>query len=611
MKNTVKKISTTMILLAFALSNTATIAGARDFKNLLSFSSGVGYTADRPILRGSEPAVLDLYGNVSITDRNIPISLSLRNSDVTQVLRMFADKAGLNIIFKGDISGSVTMDLVNVPLNSAFNMVLETADLAYVLENHTLIITKPDDETNVTKQPMTVLPVKYINASAIADFLNKSIFGIKRPGLSSTSLVTTNPATNEIIIFGSKENVAIAQKIIDQFDKKPTTTSFKVNHTTPEAMSKMICELLLPSTGAGGGLTGGAAGVMTGAASDSSSSSGDGIILGEGTIACTFSSGGGGGGNASGAESLALGSLSVAYYTQLGTVNVVGGSQQQVDMIKEFIEQNDKKQPQAYIEFSIIELSEDGSRTFNNTWSFTSKHFSAISSGSATKFGQGTPDDKGNLPGFNFGPNGTTTSGSPNLVYAINYLLENNKARTISNPRIVVTNGQESTIDMTSDYVKTVTSQIVTGSTSLTPTTQRQYEIGEDDGIKITVTPFISPDGYVYLNLTPDYAIPYRYIYAAAEDEEAAAAGEQDLQATLLQRRNLELKNVRIKDGDTLVIAGMMKENESRTISKVPFLGDLPGIGSFFRSSSTTQTKTELVILVTPKIITDDNENSL
>ena len=78
-----------------------------------------------------------------------------------------------------------------------------------------------------------------------------------------------------------------------------------------------------------------------------------------------------------------------------------------------------------------------------------------------------------------------------------------------------------------------------------------------------------------------------------------------------MQRRNLELKNVRIKDGDTLVIAGMMRESDSKTISKVPFLGDLPGIGSFFRSTSTTRNKSELVILVTPKIITDDEENAL
>lgn len=595
MKNTVKKFSTTMILLAFALSNTAAIANAKDFRNLLSFSSGEGYTADKPLLRGAEPSVLDLYGNVSITKNDIPISLSLRDSDVKQVLRMFADKAGLNIIFKENVNGTVTMDLVNVPLNSAFNMVLETSDLAYVLEDNTLIITSSGDDTNVAKQPMTVLPVKYVNAATIADFLNKNIFGVKRSGYSSQSLVTTNPATNEIIIFGSKENVSVAQRVIEQFDKKPVTTSFKVNHTTPDAMAQMVCDLLLPSTG--GGSTGGAAGIMTGAASDS----GGDIVLGEGTVACTV--------EGSGDGSIGLGSLSVAYYTQLGTVNVVGGSESQVDMIREFIEQNDKKQPQAYLEFSIIELSEDGSRAFNNSWSFTSRHFSVINSADSTKIGQGSPDDKGNLGGIHLGPGHAKQT--PSLVYTINYLLSNNKARTISNPRIIVTNGQESIIDMTSDYVKTVTSQIVTGSMSNTPTVQREYEIGEDDGIKITVTPFISPDGYVYLNLTPDYAIPYKYIYAAAEDEEAAEAGEQDLQATLLQRRNLELKNVRIKDGDTLVIAGMMRESDSRTISKVPFLGDIPGIGSFFRSASTTKTKSELVILVTPKIITDNDENTL
>ena len=602
MKNTVRKIYTTMILLSFVLSNTMSMVEARDFKNLLSFSSGVGYTEDKPVLRDAEPSVLDLYGNVSITNRNIPINLSLRDSDVKQVLRMFADKAGLNIIFKANVSGTVTMDLVNVPLNSAFNMVLETTDLAYVLENNTLIITKPDDNTNVTKQPMTVVPVKYVSSSAIADFLNKNIFGVKRPGFSSNTLVTTNPATNDLIIFGAKENVDIARKVVSQFDKKPITTAFKVNHTTPEAMSKMICDLLLPSTG-GGATTGGAAGIVTGGAASSGGSSDGDIVLGEGVVACSLSSGAGGGGGEKGAAALGLGSLSVAYYTQLGTVNIVGGSQQQVDMIREFIEKNDKKQPQAYIEFSIIELSEDGSRTFNNQWSFTSKHFSVTSDPAS-----GATDFK---PLYLMGPTQQYTSGSPSLVYTIKYLLQNNKARTISNPRIVVTNGQESTIDMTSGYVKTVTTQIISGSTSLNTPTQKQYEIGEDDGIKITVTPFISPDGYVYLNLTPDYAIPYKYIYAAAEDEEAAEAGETDLQATLLQRRNLELKNVRIKDGDTLVIAGMMRESDSKTISKVPFLGDLPGIGSFFRSTSTTRNKSELVILVTPKIITDDEENAL
>ena len=78
--------------------------------------------------------------------------------------------------------------------------------------------------------------------------------------------------------------------------------------------------------------------------------------------------------------------------------------------------------------------------------------------------------------------------------------------------------------------------------------------------------------------------------------------------ATLLSHRNLDLKNVRIKDGETLVIGGMIGENEHKTISKVPVLGDLPIIGTLFRTTNSTKEKNEMVIMITPKIITDTED---
>ena len=78
--------------------------------------------------------------------------------------------------------------------------------------------------------------------------------------------------------------------------------------------------------------------------------------------------------------------------------------------------------------------------------------------------------------------------------------------------------------------------------------------------------------------------------------------------ATLLQRRNLDLKGVRIKDGETLVIGGMVQENESKNVTKIPFLGDLPVIGMFFRSTSTTKSKEEMVIMLTPQIVIDTED---
>ena len=126
--------------------------------------------------------------------------------------------------------------------------------------------------------------------------------------------------------------------------------------------------------------------------------------------------------------------------------------------------------------------------------------------------------------------------------------------------------------------------------------------IGSDLGIKVALTPFISPEGYVTLNIRPDYATIADQVYATGE------TGARELAATLLSRRNLDLKNVRIKDGETLVIGGMIQEVETKSVNKIPFLGDLPLIGSAFRSSSTTKQKSELVIMITPKILTDGDD---
>ena len=68
------------------------------------------------------------------------------------------------------------------------------------------------------------------------------------------------------------------------------------------------------------------------------------------------------------------------------------------------------------------------------------------------------------------------------------------------------------------------------------------------------------------------------------------------------------MKNVRIKDGETLVIAGMIQEKESKTINKIPVLGDLPLVGALFRTTVSSKSKSEMVIMITPKIITDTED---
>ncbi len=627
MKNKIsRKLIAGLMLASFVFTNSAITAVAMQDAGIMQYGSGVSV---KPELRDNqEDYSLKLKGDVSFIKNNPSISISLRDSDVKQVLRMFADKAGMNIVFHNSVAGTVTLDLVDVPLEKAFDMVMEINNLNYVVDDNTIIIAGAGASGfNFAKQDMTLIPVKYISAAALADFLNKNIYAMNKPGLSSSDIVTTNPVTNELIVFGTQNDVAIAKKIVEKFDKKPQTTVFKVNHTTPAEMADMICNMLLPASsgasgGSGGGggssapaapapastggsATGGAAGIVTGAAADAGGggSSSSGIALNGGTVACTLD------GQLSGSvASFGLQNLSVAYYPQLGTINVIGGSEHQIEMIKDFITQTDKKQPQAYLEVAVIELNESGSKTLQNNWAFLSNTFSATFNGDTTQtdplhpiFIKGSGYEVWDTSGDEPELVNTLTpfKGPVNISYAINYVVTNNKGRVVSNPRILITNGEEATIDVTQDYIESTESDqsAYTGGTIAT----RDYNIADDAGIQISITPFISPDGYVTLNIKPEYSTILQQVTATDSVGTYVAA-------TLLSHRNLDLKNVRIKDGETLVIGGMIGENENKTISKVPVLGDIPLIGTLFRTTNSTKEKNEMVIMITPKIITDTED---
>lgn len=657
-----KKILSHILIAAYILVYTAPVGLCAS--TVPQINAGVA----KPVLRtNSSPTMLKLEGDISFSKANPKISLSLRNSDVMQVLRMFADKAGLNIVFHSSVSGTVTLDLVNVPLNEAFKLVMQITNLTYYIDNNTMVVASADaaQNMNLAKQDLMVLPVKYVDAAMLAEFLNKNIFSMNKPGLSNAQIAVTNPATNDLLIFGTKNDYLMAKKVVAQFDIKPLEETFVVNHSTPKEMSTLLCNLLFKenvvtstapassgssgtantssssssssnstssdnsSTGQNNGSnnstsptdinqtsapaslpgtpTGGASSISIGNSSDPSSS----LTLGTGVIACQYNSAV----TAGSLASLNTPSLSITYFPQRGTIQVLGGSAQQMEMIKNFILKNDKKQPQAILEVSIIELNEDGSRQFNNTWQVWSGFFSGSFSGGTLANNPVYPfllqGDSYNITDVKSTTDPSKTlytigryAGMPTVAWTVNYIIENTKGRVLANPKIMVTNGEKSTIDLSSDYVKTVTSQIITSSGSLTPSVQRTYNIGSDEGIKVDLLPFISPDGYVTLNITPSYStIKERVTTPNASDPTI-----EDLQATLLQRRNLDLKNIRIRDGETLVIGGMIKETEQKVIKKLPVLGDLPGLGMLFRNTSTTKNKEELVIMITPKIVKDSED---
>ena len=553
----------------------------------------------------SVPSTTRLTGNIQIAGTGKKVSISLRDADVKQVLRMFADKAKMNLIFHNSVEGTVTLDLKDVSINTALEFVLDACELTYIRQDNNLIIATKDaaKDLSYAKQNFTIIPVKYANAQSIANFLNKAIFNGKYQGVSSTPVVSVNAAKNELMVFGTEEDERMVNKILSKLDTKPMMNVFPVNHVTPKEMAATICDTILSDKSEGG--------AQNGVNPQSANRGGgdDEITLGGGYTVCVVGENNGtidkgDAGNEDLAE-YASNPMIVAYFPEHGTVALYGGSVEQVKMVENFIKLHDKKQPMAYIELSLISLDENGTKDFQNSWSmwtpFATFKFDGGGFGTDTMsyiFWRGKEFyidansnamyDEGETIIRKNSANGIKHY-SP-LVMTLNYLISNGKGRYLANPKIMATNGKKSTIKITQDYLDTVDTQYAEGF--MTAVAARKYNIGKDAGITVELTPFISPDGYVVLKLNPQY----KTVASTIEDDSGS-------QYSLTHNNSIELENVRVKDGETLVLAGYVQEDERQSVTKMPILGDLPVVGAFFRNTKNVKNKSELVILITPHLV--------
>ena len=100
------------------------------------------------------------------------------------------------------------------------------------------------------------------------------------------------------------------------------------------------------------------------------------------------------------------------------------------------------------------------------------------------------------------------------------------------------------------------------------------------------------------LTLNPTISVP------------VSAGSQEGVQIFNIVKRELNSGRIRLRDRQTLILTGVIQESDRQLAQKWPVLGDLPFIGQLFRSSSSTRQKNELVVIVTPSILDDDNGGS-
>ena len=112
----------------------------------------------------------------------------------------------------------------------------------------------------------------------------------------------------------------------------------------------------------------------------------------------------------------------------------------------------------------------------------------------------------------------------------------------------------------------------------------------------------IDDNGFVTFNVSPTISSPQPAVQFQTE------AGPQFL--TPISRREVSSGSIRVRDGQTLLLAGIIQEGETSTVTKVPILGDLPIIGALFRSSQTIGQRDEVIVMLTPEILDDSDQST-
>jgi MSHA biogenesis protein MshL len=169
-------------------------------------------------------------------------------------------------------------------------------------------------------------------------------------------------------------------------------------------------------------------------------------------------------------------------------------------------------------------------------------------------------------------------------------LQEQGDLRVVSQPRVVTMNNQPALIKVATDqpfFTQTV-SQGTAGSSTIVTEQVRSVTVG----LVLSVTPQISEDGWIMMDVTP---IISRLRDIAESPSGSANAPVLDVK----QSSGL----VRLKDGEMVIIGGLIQEEFSDTERKVPILGDIPLLGRLFKGTYTVKTKSELVIFISPKIV--------
>lgn len=263
---------------------------------------------------------------------------------------------------------------------------------------------------------------------------------------------------------------------------------------------------------------------------------------------------------------------------------IFGVSPRREAEILNLLRELDQPPPQVMIKVLILEVTMDNDLELGVEFAFQDLQFAAAGPNDTNTFDYVGGTDIGavgaGLGGFTF----TITGRDFNFLFRT--LQSQGSLNVLSRPQIVAMDNQQAKIEITND-VPYVSATSTSDAGQVTTSVQRQ-----DIGIKLDVTPQINPDGFVRMKVVQE----------VSDFADTSVPVGPGLTAPVFFKRVADT-TVTVKDNETVVIGGLITSRDEVRETKIPILGDIPGLGLLFSSRTHSNRRTELLVIMTPTVL--------
>jgi type IV pilus assembly protein PilQ len=475
------------------------------------------------------------------------VSLDLRNIEVSDALRFIAQKGGLNLAVSKNVQGRVQLLLNNVPVGDILDIILITNQLAYEKRGDIYyIMTEAEFKERFGRKFSDTRKVKIFRLKyAIPD----QAFALFEVLKSEIGRLLVDPETGTVLVMDAQENIDRMQMALAGLEQKRTVKIYALKYAKATDVESRLKSQL---------------------------------------------------------DSKKVGLVSADERTNSVIVETLSARLEDIDRLVEAL---DVKTKEVLIDAKIVKVSINDDNHAEIKWDgleaalgkygtqFVSNHpWSAL-----FRNNQSYVDNFAQIPPTATPPAGQMSTLTQNLFLGlvdqsdafevmINFLKTLGETKVLSNPKLAVVNNQEAKIHVGQKqaYVTTTT------TTGQTTTTTAEAVTFVDVGIQLSVTPTINDDGFVSMKIKPEVS--------SVVDTLVTPSGNK----IPIIDSSLAETSVMVKDGTSIIIGGLRKDEEDNTRNSVPILGDIPIIGAPFNSTVKTKIHTELLILITPHIVYGD-----